>query len=148
MHPKPLPEAARAEMSERRPADRVVQSRARRATGRWQPSCGGRSRWKCESARAVRRGSGWSRHHKYLPSYLLLAGPAEEAFHVLFAVDVEGDNFRVVNAATAPSMSSKTACSGGWMRSWQESNKRRARDHSLRCVRRGDVSPNRRIQLA
>jgi len=32
---------------------------------------------------------------KYLPSYLILAA---SAFHVLFAVDVEGDNVRVVTA--------------------------------------------------
>src|SRR6266571_5041501 len=35
---------------------------------------------------------------KYLPSYLLLARHGEEAFHVLFAVDVEGDNVRVVTS--------------------------------------------------
>ncbi len=35
---------------------------------------------------------------KYLPSYLLLARHEEEAFHVLFAVDVEGDNVRVVTS--------------------------------------------------
>jgi Domain of unknown function (DUF4258) len=35
---------------------------------------------------------------KYLPSYLLLARHVGEAFHVLFAVDVEGDNVRVVTA--------------------------------------------------
>jgi uncharacterized protein DUF4258 len=36
---------------------------------------------------------------KYLPSYLILGRhvPAE-AFHVLFAADVEGDNVRVVTA--------------------------------------------------
>jgi len=33
---------------------------------------------------------------KYLPSYLLLARHGSEAFHVLFAVDVEGDNVRIV----------------------------------------------------
>ena len=33
---------------------------------------------------------------KYLPSYLVLATSGEVAFHVLFAVDVEGDNVRVV----------------------------------------------------
>ena len=32
---------------------------------------------------------------KYLPSYLVLAG---ETFHVLFAVDIEGGNVRVVTA--------------------------------------------------
>ena len=32
---------------------------------------------------------------KYLPSYLLLGG---ESFHVLFAVDFENDNVRVVTA--------------------------------------------------
>ena len=35
---------------------------------------------------------------KYLPSYLLLAGAGSESFHVLFAVDVEGDNVRIVTA--------------------------------------------------
>lgn len=35
---------------------------------------------------------------KYLPSYLILGRSAGEAFHVLFAVDVEGDNIRVVTA--------------------------------------------------
>ncbi len=33
---------------------------------------------------------------KDLPSYLVLATAAQDAFHVLFAVDVEGDNVRVV----------------------------------------------------
>jgi len=33
---------------------------------------------------------------KYLPSYLVLARQGQEAFHVLFAVDIEGDNVRVV----------------------------------------------------
>ena len=37
-------------------------------------------------------------HDKYLPSYLPLAHHGEEAFHVLFAVDVEGDNVRVVTS--------------------------------------------------
>ena len=35
---------------------------------------------------------------KYLPSYLVLGRSAGEAFHVLFAVDVEGGNVRVVTA--------------------------------------------------
>ena len=35
---------------------------------------------------------------KYLPSYLILARHGPEAFHVLFAVDVEGDNVRVVTS--------------------------------------------------
>ena len=35
---------------------------------------------------------------KYLPSYLVLARSADDVFHVLFAVDVEGDNVRVVTA--------------------------------------------------
>lgn len=35
---------------------------------------------------------------KYLPSYLVLAQHASDAFHVLFATDVEGDNVRVVTA--------------------------------------------------
>ena len=35
---------------------------------------------------------------KYLPSYLLLASHEKDAFHVLFAVDVEGDNVRVVTS--------------------------------------------------
>jgi hypothetical protein len=33
---------------------------------------------------------------KYLPSHLVLARQGVEAFHVLFAADVEGDNVRVV----------------------------------------------------
>ena len=35
---------------------------------------------------------------KYLPSYLLLGTSAGVPFHALFAVDVEGDNVRVVTA--------------------------------------------------
>lgn len=35
---------------------------------------------------------------KYLPSYLLLGRAGQDAFHVLFAVDVAGDNVRVVTA--------------------------------------------------
>jgi hypothetical protein len=35
---------------------------------------------------------------KYLPSYLILARHGAEAFHVLFAVDIQGDNVRVVTA--------------------------------------------------
>jgi hypothetical protein len=35
---------------------------------------------------------------KYLPSYLLLGRIGADAFHVLFAVDVEGDNVRVITA--------------------------------------------------
>jgi hypothetical protein len=35
---------------------------------------------------------------KYLPSYLILARHGSEAFHVLFATDVEGDNVRVVTS--------------------------------------------------
>ena len=35
---------------------------------------------------------------KSLPSYLVLGRSAGEAFHVLFAADVEGDNVRVVTA--------------------------------------------------
>ena len=35
---------------------------------------------------------------KYLPSYLLLGREGPDAFHVLFAADVEGDNVRVVTA--------------------------------------------------
>ncbi|HEV2055963.1 MAG TPA: DUF4258 domain-containing protein [Methylomirabilota bacterium] len=35
---------------------------------------------------------------KYLPSYLVLARHGSEAFHVLFAADVEGDNVRVVTS--------------------------------------------------
>jgi hypothetical protein len=35
---------------------------------------------------------------KYLPSYLVLGRAAPDAFHVLVAVDVEGDNVRVVTA--------------------------------------------------
>jgi hypothetical protein len=35
---------------------------------------------------------------KYLPSYLVLGRAGEDAFHVLFAADLEGDNVRVVTA--------------------------------------------------
>ena len=35
---------------------------------------------------------------KYLPSYLVIGRYGQEAFHVLFAVDVAGDNVRVVTA--------------------------------------------------
>jgi hypothetical protein len=35
---------------------------------------------------------------KYLPSYLILARPGSEAFHVLFATDLEGDNLGVVTS--------------------------------------------------
>ena len=35
---------------------------------------------------------------KYLPSYLLLGRQQSDAFHVLFAADVEGDNVRVVTS--------------------------------------------------
>ncbi len=35
---------------------------------------------------------------KYLPSYLILARHDADAFHVLFAADVQGDNVRVVTA--------------------------------------------------
>jgi hypothetical protein len=35
---------------------------------------------------------------KYLPSYLMLGHHEGEAFHVLFAADIEGDNVRVVTA--------------------------------------------------
>jgi hypothetical protein len=35
---------------------------------------------------------------KYLPSYLVLARHRADAFHVLFAADVEGDNVRVVTS--------------------------------------------------
>ena len=35
---------------------------------------------------------------KYLPSYLILARHGADAFHVLFATDVEGDNVRVVTS--------------------------------------------------
>jgi hypothetical protein len=35
---------------------------------------------------------------KYLPSYLVLARQADDAFHVLFATDVEADHVRVVTA--------------------------------------------------
>ena len=35
---------------------------------------------------------------KYLPSYLVLARSAGEAFHVLLAADLEGGNVRVVTA--------------------------------------------------
>src|SRR3546814_7807953 len=35
---------------------------------------------------------------KYLPSYLILAQYNSDAFHVLFAIDVEGDNVRIVTS--------------------------------------------------
>ena len=35
---------------------------------------------------------------KYLPSYLILARHQSDAFHVLFAADVEGDSVRVVTS--------------------------------------------------
>ena len=35
---------------------------------------------------------------KYLPSYLVLGRAGGDAFHVLFAIDVESDNVRVVTA--------------------------------------------------
>jgi len=35
---------------------------------------------------------------KYLPSYLVLARDDARPFHLLFAVDLEGDNVRVVTA--------------------------------------------------
>ena len=35
---------------------------------------------------------------KYLPSYLVLATTATDAFHVLFAADVAADNVRVVTS--------------------------------------------------
>jgi hypothetical protein len=35
---------------------------------------------------------------KYLPSYLVLGGLGDDAFHVLVAVDVAGDNIRIVTA--------------------------------------------------
>ena len=35
---------------------------------------------------------------KYFPSYLLLGRRGEEAFHVLFGADMEGQNTRVVTA--------------------------------------------------
>jgi hypothetical protein len=35
---------------------------------------------------------------KYLPSYLILARYGQDAFHILFAIDTEGDNVRVVTA--------------------------------------------------
>ena len=35
---------------------------------------------------------------KYLPSYLLLGRTGADAFHVLVAADVQGDNVRVVTA--------------------------------------------------
>ena len=35
---------------------------------------------------------------KYLPSYLVLARYGGDAFHVLFAADVPGDNVRVITA--------------------------------------------------
>ncbi len=35
---------------------------------------------------------------KYFPSYLLLGRQAENAFHVLFGADINGQNVRVVTA--------------------------------------------------
>ena len=35
---------------------------------------------------------------KYFPSYLLLGRRGEEAFHVLFGADIEGQNVRIVTA--------------------------------------------------
>lgn len=35
---------------------------------------------------------------KYLPSYLVLGRCGEEAFHVLFAADVDGQNVRIITA--------------------------------------------------
>ena len=35
---------------------------------------------------------------KYSPSYLLLGRRGEEAFHVLFGVDMEGQNVRIITA--------------------------------------------------
>ena len=35
---------------------------------------------------------------KYLPSYLVRAESGGDIFHVLFAVDVDGDNIRIVTA--------------------------------------------------
>lgn len=35
---------------------------------------------------------------KYFPSYLLLGRQGEEAFHVLFGTDVDGQNVRIITA--------------------------------------------------
>ena len=35
---------------------------------------------------------------KYLPSYLVLGSVGAEALHILFAVDIEGNNVRIVTA--------------------------------------------------
>ena len=45
---------------------------------------------------------------KYLPSYLVLARPAGDAIHVLFATDIEGDNVRVVTAYRQTPTSGRT----------------------------------------
>jgi hypothetical protein len=37
-------------------------------------------------------------HDKYFPSYLLLGKHGNDEFHVLFAVDIEGQNVRIVTA--------------------------------------------------
>lgn len=37
-------------------------------------------------------------HDKYLPSYLVLGHAGADAFHMLIALDVEGDNVRIVTA--------------------------------------------------
>ena len=35
---------------------------------------------------------------KYLPSYLIYSEHQSHAFHILFAVDVKGDNVRIITA--------------------------------------------------
>lgn len=35
---------------------------------------------------------------KYLPSYLVYSQLSDHVFHILFAVDVEGDNVRIITA--------------------------------------------------
>jgi hypothetical protein len=35
---------------------------------------------------------------KYFPSYLLLGRRGEEAFHVLFGMDIDGQNVRIITA--------------------------------------------------
>ena len=44
---------------------------------------------------------------KYFPSYLLLGRKGDDAFHVLFGVDVEDQNVRIITAYTPAPMSGK-----------------------------------------
>ena len=44
---------------------------------------------------------------KYFPSYLLLGREGDDAFHVLFGADVEGQNVRIITAYYPAPMSGK-----------------------------------------